>query len=79
MQNGTEKSYLTETESFLSKKQDGWDMIGFQKVGKKRNTWIPIGANVTEIRIYNAETGRRLKTIDCIEYNKKGEKKYNKQ
>ena len=40
------------------------------KVGKKRNTWIPIGANVTEIRIYNAETGRRLETINCIEYNK---------
>ena len=70
LQNGIEKSYLTETEKFLSKKQDGWDMIGFQEINKKRNTWIPIGANVTEIIIYDAETGRRLETIDCIEYNK---------
>lgn len=70
LQNGYEKSYLTGNENFLSKKQGGWDMIGFQEIDKKRNTWIPIGANVTEIRIYNAETGRRLETIDCIEYNK---------
>ena len=61
--NGYEKSYLTETEAFLTKKQDGWDMIGFQEVGKKRNKWIPVGANIKEIRIYDAETGRRLKTI----------------
>ena len=27
LKNGAEKSYLTETESFLSKKQDGWDWI----------------------------------------------------
>lgn len=70
LQNGVEKSYLTDTGELLNKKQNGWDMIGFQEVGKKRNTWIPIGANVIEIRIYHAESGRRIKTIDCIEYNK---------
>lgn len=61
--NGYEKIYLTETEVFLNKKQDGWNMIGFQQLGKKRNTWIPIGANVREIIIYDAGTGRRLDTI----------------
>lgn len=38
-------------------------MIGFKQVGKKRNTWIPIGANVKKIIIYDAGTGRRLDTI----------------
>lgn len=33
--NGYENTYLTETEVFLNKKQDGWNMIGFKQVGKK--------------------------------------------
>ncbi len=61
--NGYEKTYLTETKVFLNKKQEGWDMIGFYQLGKKRNTWIPIGANVMKIAIYDAGTGRRLDTI----------------
>lgn len=70
LKNGVKKSYMTETEQFLMKKQDGWDMIGFIEVGKKRNKWIPIGANVIEIVICEAETGRRIETIDCEEYNR---------
>lgn len=62
-------TYLTDTENFLTKKQDGWVMIGFVEIGKKRNKWIPIGANVKEIIIREAETGRRIRTIDCIAYN----------
>lgn len=67
--NGTVKRYLTNTENFLTKKQDGWDMIGFTEIGKKRNKWIPIGANVKEIIIREAETGRRIRTINCTAYN----------
>lgn len=67
--NGMVKTYLTDTENFITKKQDGWDMIGFTEIGKKRNRWIPIGANVKEIIIREAETGRRIRTIDCIAYN----------
>lgn len=67
--NGMVKTYLTDTENFITKKQDGWDMIGFTEIGKKRNRWIPIGANVKEIIIREAETGRRIRTIDCLTYN----------
>ncbi len=35
LKNGVKKSYMTETEQFLMKKQDGWNMIGFIEVGKK--------------------------------------------
>ena len=63
--NGIVKSDLTETETFYTKKQDGWDMIGYNKIGKDRITWLPIGANLIEIIITEAETGRRLQTIDC--------------
>lgn len=45
-------------------------MLGFTQIGKKRNTWIPIGMNVKTITIYEAETGRRIETIDCEEYNR---------
>ena len=31
--------------------------------GKTRNTWVPIGANVNSIVVYEATTGRRLETI----------------
>lgn len=61
--NGTVKSYLTETENFLMKKDCGWDMIGFMQVGKKKNTWIPMGMNVESIVIYEASTGRRIQTV----------------
>lgn len=61
--NGNEYSNLTEDNEFLTKKQDGWDMIGFKEIGKKRNTWIPLGANVTGIVIYEAETGRVMRKI----------------
>ena len=44
-------------------------MLGFTELGKKRNTWIPIGANVVEIIIREAESGRRIRTIDCVSYN----------
>lgn len=58
-----EKSYLTEDQTFKTKKQDGWSMIGFKEQGKTRNTWVPIGANVSSIVVYEATTGRRLETI----------------
>ena len=63
LKNGVMGSCLTEDKEFLTKKQDGWDMIGFKEIGKKRNTWLPFGANVTNITIYEAETGRVMKTI----------------
>ena len=68
--NGYVASYLTETKEFLHKKDCGWDMLGFTQIGKKRNTWIPISMNVKTITIYEAETGRRIETIDCKEYNR---------
>ena len=63
LHNGREKSKITETETFLTKTQDGWDMIGFVEIGKKRNTWIPLGANVVSIEVFEAETGRKLSKI----------------
>lgn len=60
---GSEHSNLTEDNEFLTKKQDGWDMIGFKEIGKKRNTWIPLGANVTGITVCEAETGRVIRKI----------------
>ena len=68
--NGYVKSYLTETNELLHKKDCGCDMLVFTQIGKKRNTLIPIGMNVKTITIYEAETGRRIETIDCEEYNR---------
>lgn len=58
-----EESFLTNDENYITKKQDGYDMIGFLQIGKKRNTWLPLGANLTEIKEYHADTGRFIKTI----------------
>lgn len=38
LKNGVKKTYMTETEQFLMKKQDGWDMIGFTEVGKRETS-----------------------------------------
>lgn len=60
LKSGVELSYITEDTDILTKKQDGWEMIGFKEIGKKRNTWIPLGANVVSLSVYEAETGRKI-------------------
>ena len=63
--NGYENSHITEEQTngfsdFRMEKSSGWPSVGFRKEGKSRYTWIPMGANVVEIGIYEAETGRRV-------------------
>ena len=63
----TEKSYLTEDVQFKTKKQKGTIMIGFAESGKLRNTWIKVLPNVWSVEVYEATTGRKMKTL----YSKK--------
>lgn len=37
--------------------------IGFYPVGKNRRRWLPLGHNVTEIRVYNNDTDELIETM----------------
>lgn len=70
--NGSVDSFITkEYDSYspVVKRLNGLNQIGFIKEGKKRFTWVPVGAgdiydhNVKEVVVTDAETGRRIDTI----------------
>ena len=66
------ESFFTEDKEFVTKKERGCDMIGFKKIGKKRNTWIPLGMNVSEVVII--EDGKEVEKYTDICWNKREDK-----
>lgn len=63
-------NHVTETETFFRKydtnpfTKEKTEMIGFHKIGETRKTWLPLGYNVTEIRVFNDETGELIEAFE---------------
>ena len=63
------EEFITETHPFDVKYDSNpftgekTKNIGFYPVGKSRRRWIPLGRNVTEIRVYNNDTDELIETM----------------